>query len=185
MKKLLLLSVIWISVLAFSSSAFAGSIQFNSVNLGGTQWRYDYTVNDSFIGNTNGFTIYFDESLYENLANGTAPSSDWDLLLIQPQPSVPPSIPPAPGIFDGLASATLPAGSYSFSVEFTWLGMGTSAPGSQPYELYTLDTSGYVTGSKPGWTSPPTTVPEPSSSLILLGIGFSGVAIARRKFAQR
>jgi hypothetical protein len=172
MRRTLILSVLCIGFMVFSLPAFAGSIQYDAVDLGGGDWQYNYIVNGTFTGNSNGFTIYFDESTYTNLTDITAPSADWDLLISQPVISL-----PMPGYFDGLALNNL-TGSYNFSVDFTWLGSGT--PGSQPFEFYDLNN---IDNPVTGMTSHQASVPDPSSSLILLSIGFAGVAIARRKLA--
>jgi hypothetical protein len=174
MRKTLLLSVACISFLAFSLPAFAGSIsiQYDVENLGSGKWQYDYTVNGAFTEYANGFIIYFDQNLYESIISYTT-SLDWDPIVHQPDSgSVPLS-----GSFDELAKKTLSVG--SFSVVFAWSGSGT--PGSQPFDFYSYDSVlGDVQILDSGNT---TSVPEASSSLILLGISFAGIAIARCKIA--
>jgi hypothetical protein len=180
MKKTLILAVVWISVLAFSLPVFAGSIQYVATDLTGGQWRYDYTVNTSpfdFAAGINGFTIDFDYTLYGALSNPIS-TSDWLALLPIPQPDPVYSM---DGIFDELAQNDLLAGSYNFSVDFTWLGTGSGSPGSQPFNFYTLDAQGNIIDKfNKDYTIPATSVPEPSF-LILLGIGLAGVGILRRK----
>jgi hypothetical protein len=174
-KACLLLSVV---LLMLAAPAIAGSIQYGATDLGGGQWRYDYAVNGSFDGKTQGFTIYFDENLFSGLVNGVA-GFDWDLFIDDPVPSDPsdPSITPAPGLFDALAQIDLSTGAYLFSVEFAWLSVA-GAPGSQPLEFYTLDPSGVIIDQEFGFTQSSAPVPEPAS-FVLLSIGLAGAAWIR------
>ena len=66
------------------SALQAANINFNIFNISGSQWQYDYTVENTLPDPIQEFTIYFDWDLYENLAVVGAPPANWDPLVIQP-----------------------------------------------------------------------------------------------------
>ena len=134
-------------------------------------WEYQYTVkNLALDAGIDEFVVWFDYSLYENLAITTIlpPARDWSETIWQPIPAA-----SEPGGYDAMTQASpqsLPIGAEAggFAVSFDWLGTGT--PGPQFYEIIDPDTSNAIDW---GWT-----VPEPVS-MSLLGLG--AVALLRGK----
>jgi len=118
--------------LALLATSWAGAVTvtFTATPLGGSNWRYDYRVdNDTLAGPIEEFTIYFPPNLYSNLAGGATPG--WDILVIQPDAQIPDD-----GFYDALtlgAGIAPGANASGFSVTFSYLGAG--APGSQPFEV--------------------------------------------------
>ena len=118
-------------LLCAMSAAHAASIGYTATSLGGTQWRYDYTVSNTTLAVPIAeFTLFFSVGQHAMLHDiSTAP--DWDVLLVQPDPAI-----PASGYLDALALA---GGSHpgatatGFSVTFDYLGAGS--PGAQPFSI--------------------------------------------------
>ena len=113
------------------SAAQSASISYTATNLGGSSWRYNYTINNGPLDPAlEEFTIYFDLNLYASLAPfGTV--DDWDVLVVQPDPAIPDD-----GFYDGLALVTgiSPGGAQGgFAVDFDYFGLGN--PGAQPYDI--------------------------------------------------
>lgn len=157
----------------------AATIQFQTTDLadvvaGDDLWQYQYLISDFTFGADQGFSIYFDTTLFSNLQDPPpAVGSDWDLISVQPDLQL-----PSDGFFDGLAlmngaSLTLP-----FSLTFNWLGGSGSQPGSQFFEIYQLDQSGALSVLESGQTT--SRVPEPST-LALLGMGLAAAVLRRRR----
>lgn len=111
--------------------ATAASVSYTATSLGGTSWRYDYTIDNSAPSVAfDQFTIYFDPGLYSGLTAPTAPT-DWDPIAIQPDTAI-----PADGFFDAInLGVSLVDGQVlgGFAVTFDWLDSGT--PGAQPFDL--------------------------------------------------
>jgi hypothetical protein len=118
-----------------SPQASAISIAYTVTHISGSQYQYDYTVeNDGSLplsADIDWFNILFDYTLYDNLVLVAAPGN-WDIFLAQPS-----GFAEEDGIFDaladpgpGIASGNSLGG---FSVSFDWLGAGT--PGAQPFEI--------------------------------------------------
>jgi hypothetical protein len=174
------------AALLLSATARAGVIEYDITNVGGSNWRYDYTVtNDELAGGMWEFTIWFALGLYESLSVAASPAS-WDSLVVQPDPNL-----PADGFFDSV-SLDLPlarnASVGGFSVLFTWLGTGT--PGSQPFDFVNPETfvsidSG-VTRLRviPDPDPDPTPVPEPAIGLLLAASLAATTFAARRRRVQ-
>ena len=173
MKKILTLFIAIVLFLGITSTANATTILYDVSNLSGSTWEYNYTVkNDSLGVDIEEFTVWFDYTLYENLAVTSAPS-DWDPIVIEPDASLPDD-----GFYDALAlvSGIAPGASETgFSASFDWLGIGT--PGSQFFEI--VDPNTFATLDS-GNTAP---IPEPSTFL-LMGIGLAGLVGYRRKFKK-
>ena len=164
-------------LLAAGSQAQGAVIDYSATALGPQSWQYDYTVmNDSDTLTIDEFTIYFDRTLFSNLAVALSPV-DWDPLVIQPDLEL-----PSNGLFDALALAfgIAPGTSLSgFSVAFTFLGSGT--PGSQPFEVVDAQSLEVL---QSGFTSlTAQAVPEPGTLALLLIAGIAAAAVSRRRRA--
>jgi hypothetical protein len=165
MKRVLVTSLLGFAFLLISSvSVRATTIFFDAVPLGGDLWRYDYFLNGgSFDGTREGFRIFFDVGLYTALEDPPPSVPDWDLLIFQPD-----LVLDSAGKYDALALVDDPAFVGPFSVAFTWLGLLGTEPGSQPFDIYRLDSSGIPVPVETGRTRPlGGAVPEPSAFLLL------------------
>ena len=166
--RVLLLGVIGL-VLGSPELAIGMTIRYEAVDLpdsvpGEDLWQYHYSVSGASLLSGQGFDVYFalsDGFLFGDLvAPQSAPSSDWDVLAIQPDAGL-----AADGLFDVVALVDDPSPGAEFLSTFIWRGTGT--PGSQPFEVF--DEQLVVTES--GTTTP---VPEPATiGLVLMAvIGF-------------
>jgi len=179
MKKTGLLLVMIAALLLFSASiSSATNITYTAVNLsdvtpGVDLWQYSYAVSGFTFDADYGFTVYFDETLYSDLANPSA-NADWDPIVLQPVPDL-----PAAGVYDALALNDVASLADPFTLEFIWLGIGT--PGAQPFEVYSLDSSGALTVLEEGQTTAAAApVPEPAT-MLLFGPGLAALAYARKR----
>lgn len=159
------------------STAHAATVAYEVTFLGGNQWRYDYTVNNSMPSlRFDELTVYFDVNRYSTLASPLAPPG-WDPIVIQPDIHI-----PANGFYDALNLSginTTGASISEFFVSFDYIFAGT--PSSQTYELVDSSTFSIVgsgmTIEAPVVPNPPSTVPEPSSLLLML-LGLASVCAA-------
>ena len=127
---------------AFGSPALASpiSIQYVATDLTDTDpgddlWQYAYYVSDFDFQHDDGFSIYFDVAFYQSLQDlPPIPNADWDPLTYQPD-----AVLPSPGIYDALALNDHASLSDPFVITFVWLGGRGTRPGSQPFDLYTMD----------------------------------------------
>jgi hypothetical protein len=156
-------------------TAEAIAVAFDLQALGGTHYRYTYTVtNDGSLGAgipVGLFDIAFDPLLYDEaslqIVTSDPPASGWSQVILASAPGI-------PADYDALALAGgIPVGSAvtGFAVEFAWLG-GTGGPGSQSFVISNPDTFQPLEG---GTTSPVTAVPEPRS-VVLLSVGLLALA---------
>ncbi|MBL8267485.1 PEP-CTERM sorting domain-containing protein [Steroidobacter sp.] len=166
-----------VAVLAMLCAApsFATVITYQATQVGGTTWRYDYSVdNDSLDTPVEEFTLFFGLDQYANLSALSAPEG-WDGFIAQPDPLLPDD-----GFIDVLAlnSGVLPGqGLSGFSIIFDWLLEGT--PGAQRFDIieplsFTVIESGFTT------LATTASVPEPSS-LALFGAALLGFGMFRRR----
>ncbi len=153
------IAVLFIALLLPAVSQ-ATTINYAASSLGGSVWRYDYSIeNNTLTDPIAEFTIYFSETLYENLTVLSSPI-DWDSIVVQPDPGL-----PANGFFDALPLSTslaLGASAGLFSITFTYLG--TSIPGIQLFDVY--DDSFNLLDS--GSTLPMSPVPEPDTFIMMM-----------------
>ncbi len=166
---LMALSCLWIV------NAQASIVHYEINNISGNRWEYSYEIsNDTLAVDIEEFSIYFDFTLYENLAIGSTPSN-WDPLLLQPDPGLPDD-----GIYDALAlSAGIAPGDSlgGFSVLFDYLGTGT--PGNQAFDILDPFTFAVLdSGTTQQATS--AAVPEPSFWM-LLASGLIPLTFRRQK----
>jgi hypothetical protein len=168
------------TVLAYPAAARATTIEFEAVNLGGSLWQYDYFLTAGLFDAQQGFVVFFDPDLYADLNPGSPTPPGWDVLVTVPEPD-PPSL-GSDGTYDALALVDNPPFVGPFSVSFTWLGLAGTAPGSQIFNVYTLDGSGFPQPIEVGVTTPhlpATAVPEPST-LLLVAAGAVAASLRAR-----
>jgi hypothetical protein len=180
MKKVLVCLFAATALLLSVRSAQAASIEFEATNLGGDTWRYDYFIASGSFSTQQGFAVFFDYALYEDLQPAPSPAG-WDVLTTNPD-----IVLQSDGTFDALALMDNPLFAGPFSVTFTWLGAGM--PASQPFDFYTLDSSGFPVPdpSNSGFTTPRQVapVPEPSTLLLVLTGTLGGWRLRSRRSAS-
>ncbi|MGV8866620.1 MAG: hypothetical protein ACOH2S_06840 [Janthinobacterium svalbardensis] len=157
------------------SAAHATSIGYTATSLGGTQWRYDYTISNTTLAVPIAeFTLFFSVGQYATLHDiSTAPG--WDVLLLQPDPAI-----PASGYFDALALAggiNPGATATGFSITFDYLGAGS--PGAQPFSI--LDPVSFIE-LEAGLTQP-AAIALPSTPWLLLAGVLAMACVRRRRLA--
>eukprot|EP01026_Neomeris_dumetosa_P084818 TRINITY_DN998_c0_g1_i5.p1 TRINITY_DN998_c0_g1~~TRINITY_DN998_c0_g1_i5.p1 ORF type:complete len:206 (-),score=4.50 TRINITY_DN998_c0_g1_i5:48-665(-) len=158
------------SLVFFSASSYAVIIEYEVTSLGGNSYMYDYKIiNDDIAAGVEEIGIYFDVSLFENLAVAGSPA-DWSSFVLQPDPLL-----PADGLF-GSFFLVSPLGLGEmldgFSVTFDFLG-AAAGPGSQFFEIYDFNFDVVGAGNTVSAFVPPS-VPEPGSlALLLLGLGIA------------
>ncbi len=133
-------------------------------------WEYSYVVSGLTLTANQGFTIFFDLSLYTLLQNPPPfVNADFSLLVAQPDLAL-----NSNGFYDALALRDNPSFADPFKLRVVWLGTGSTTPGAQPYTVYNAD---FTTQSQ-GQT---TNVPEPSAlALVCSGIALASMRVRRR-----
>ena len=169
--------------LLLTVSAHAGSavILYQTTSLGGSLYRYDYSVfNNAALGpgvSMQLFDIFFDPSLYDETSllpvTPSPVNTEWSEQILF-------SVPPLPAVYDVFAlSGGIPdgGGASGFAVQFLWLGQGI--PGSQSFRIYDQNFDPALSG---------TTVPEPSMLYVAgisLAFGLWRILLGRRHDPQR
>jgi hypothetical protein len=146
-------------------------IQYEVTDLGDNvptqdRWEYRYFVSGFTFAANQGFTIWFDQSLFAQLETPLPPNPQWDVLVLQPDLALPDS-----GAFDALALLSTPSLALPFAVDFVSLA-GT--PGSQLFDINQFDSQGnLVQVIESGVTVPRQsgTVPEPGTLWLIAGEG--------------
>jgi len=177
-----------IMLLLSAQTAHADFVSYVLTSLGGTDYRYEYTVtNDGSLGASvaiTGFTIMFDPVLYDenslSIVTTEPLASDWDEIILSSGLLVDAAY-DAYALAGGVATGSTISG---FAVEFTWLGNGT--PGAQSYEIYDQDTFDLIAFGTTNLSSSiddPTSpqVPEPNIFILLLTAAFAAIVIGRRR----
>lgn len=173
-------------LLAFAAAGPTGatSIQYQLTPLGGSHFRYDYTVtNDGSLGAgvpLQLFDIEFDPALYleTSLSIVTAASlqASWSELILPSEIGV-------PALYDVLATAGgLSVGQHAtgFAVEFDWLSSGQ--PGSQTFLLFDPVTFQQLEVGLTVAALPPNPAPTPGTLwMTLTGLATLGGLRARRR----
>ena len=163
LKKISLLCTLLFCVI---NPAKAALITTEFSDLVGNEGTVDIKINLSNGEILNGFSLYFSESLFANLAIISSPT-EWDSIVIQPDSLL------GAGLFDSYNATGLSSG--HARVSFTYL---TSVPfETLAYDFYDADFQITESGTSTNVTTP---VPE-SSSIILLMFGL--IALGLRKFA--
>jgi hypothetical protein len=166
-----------LSLTAWVRPAAATTISYTATNTVGAQWRYDYVLGAA-AGEApiTEFTIYFGVSAFTGAdLRGIVTAPGWDGLVAAVDPLL-----PADGFVDFLAQPGSGVGApgstqAGFAVLFDWFG--TSAPGSQPFDIVDSQTFQLL---RSGVTTPAGVVgvPEPGTTL-LLGLGLLSLVAAR------
>ncbi|MCP5313168.1 MAG: hypothetical protein H6955_06410 [Chromatiaceae bacterium] len=156
----------------FAQSANAIIIEYDLTPLGGSSYRYDYTVvNSGSLGSGVSlelFDVLFDPSLYDetslSIATPAPLANDWDEYFLGSGIALPAAY-EAFALAGGIADGATVSG---FAVEFTWLGAGL--PGRQDFEVYDPNTFDLLAvGST---RSPESAVPLAAPLLLILfGMG--------------
>jgi hypothetical protein len=129
------------------------------VSAGEDLWRYIYQVSGFSFAANEAFEILFDRTLYTKLKDPPPAVAGWDILSIQPDPSLPDD-----GRYSALALSANPSLAGPFSISFVWLGGGGISPGSQPFEINQFDNAGNIISTlETGVTRNASPVPEPNS----------------------
>jgi len=190
MKRILIAACVVVGTMAFNAAdAQAIAIQFDTTNKGGDVWQYSYSVSDFAFGANQALFIDFDSTLYSDLQESPpAPNADWSTFTLPTSVQTPGTIGDLPpGSFVALSLVDGASLLNPFTVTFTWLGGGGSAPGSQLFTVYDVDSDGNlvpIPNLPPGETTPAgaaNPVPEPGT----LGLMTIGVALAGRRALRR
>lgn len=137
-------------------------------------WSYRFFVSDVVFDAGQGFSVYFDPTLYGFIQAPPPVNADWDVIAFQPDDP-----PGAEGIYDALALVSGASLLDAFTVTFVWLGGG--APGPQAFTINEFDSAGGISFLETGETTPlAARVPEPAS-WILVALGIGAYASRRRR----
>ena len=137
-------------------------------------WEYTYQVSGLTLTAGQGFTIFFDLSLYTLLQNPPPfVNADFDLLTVQPDLNL-----NSNGFYDAQALRNNPSFADPFKLRFVWLGAAGATPGAQPYTVYNTDFSTQSQGQT-------TNVPEPSALALLLAASWLAAPATSRTRGRR
>lgn len=120
----------------------------------GDLWEYSYNFSGFNFQTNQGFSVYFDPTLYKDLQNvRPSASADWNVIAVQRDVVL-----NQRGYLDGLALVNAPTFQGPFQVAFVWLGLGV--PGAQTFDIYDSNFQTLFSGSS--------VVPEPQSFLLAI-----------------
>lgn len=153
-----------IMALWLSSNAAATTVSYDATDISGNEWQLSYDVtNNSLNTPISELTIYFDPTLFSNLAVGPAQPSAWNSpIAVQADPALLPDL-SGYAFFDTVASDSgIPVGGSlgGFSALVDYSGSGT--PADQVFQVVdpntfnTLDQGATVLGP----SGPPVAAPE-------------------------
>ena len=162
--------LIAIFMVGISSTALATNIIYDAADQGFGVWEYSYWVSDNTFNEDYGFTVYFDDGLYDNITP-TSDSGDWDETSWNPSGGL-------AGAYDALASTDGASLAAPFTVSFDWLGTGTPWDYTQDFEVYFLSPFQIL---ETGTTAP---IPEPAT-ILLVGSGLFGLAGLRKRAKKK
>ncbi|AHK80667.1 hypothetical protein M911_07780 [Ectothiorhodospira haloalkaliphila] len=177
-------SFVMLALVFASQAAHAIPIQYELQSLGGSEYRYEYTItNDRSLedeATVEWFTIFFEAALYDEnslyIVTADPPAAEWDEVILASAPLVDPA-------YDAFARAggiAVDETVTGFKVQFAWLGSGT--PGPQPFEIYDSTTFEVLFE---GSTEPRTTaIPEPGSLVLVLVGAIAAFAASLRRTGQ-
>lgn len=160
-------------LVALAAPATAAEMTAAFTHETGATWQVDLNViNDGVPATFSGFTVYFSEALYADLALIASPAA-WDSIVVQPDLGLASAGFLDSALFDRNQPLTAGQSQGGFTVQFTLLGNGAPAP-----LLFDIVDENYNVLSS-GQTA---AVPEPAMLVQLLaGIGVLGCVVARRR----
>lgn len=169
--------VCWISWLLLCAGAQAAAVTATYTPLAGNTWLVGLSIeNDGTIPSIGGFTVYFDEGLFDALLLQASPAT-WDSLLVQPDTSIPDA-----GFLDALAidpADELGVGQSigGWTVQFSYLGNGR--PGALSFDIV----DGEFNTLFSGLTAVVSPVSEPGtvSLLVAAALAAGGLRRGQRK----
>lgn len=160
------IQLLFLLVVSIPLGASTLEVYYSTTSLGGSDYRYTYTLRNYTFQAGEELAIAFSTDQYGSISNGSPIGSpEWDLLLFDI--GFPPG---APGIYSLFALVDSPDTSVTFAVNFTWIGAGM--PGAQPFSLnaYDPDTFEFLEVLQTGFTQSDAdpVIPEPGTALLLL-----------------
>jgi hypothetical protein len=153
-----------------------GTLRYTATDLtdvtpGEDLWEYSYVLSGFNLQTNQGFSIYFDATLFKDLQNPRPTANpQWSVITVQRDVLL-----QAPGYLDGLALVNSPSFQGPFQVAFVWLGVGV--PGAQPFDVYDSNFQTLFSGSS--------VVPEPQSGLLALVGGLMLLGYRASRLRQR
>jgi hypothetical protein len=172
MRYLLRLSL-WLGLAG--SFLFAGTVEYQTTNLGQNIFRYTYTLSGFAFQPNQELAIEFNPALFGTLSNAQVGSGFMATLL-------PPNNPPgSSGIYSALALVANPSLAGPFSVDVDYLGQGL--PGAQLFSINQYDEDlNFVATLQSGTTTSvgAPAVPEPAT-FSLIGAGLVAAALGLRR----
>jgi len=134
-------------------------------------WEYSYVFDGFNFQANQGFSIYFDPTLFKDLQNPRPTASpQWNMLAVQRDVVL-----NQPGYLDGQALVNGPTFPGPFQVAFVWLGLGV--PAAQPFDIYDSNFQTLFSGSS--------VVPEPSSVMLAVVGGLMLLGYRTARLRQR
>jgi hypothetical protein len=168
-----------VSLLVPARTAAAAAIEYSATDLadvtpGDDLWSYEYFVSGFAFDADQGFSVYFDPTLYSQLQDPPPSPADWFTLSIQPD-----TVLPDDGYYEAVALTPGPSLLGPFTLTVVWLG-GPNGPGAQRFTIDSFDADGFYTELAAGRTTP-RGVPEPALVTLLAAGGFRCWQRARRR----